>query len=76
MEHKIEPSQYQNHETVLETQVQHVDDGTFAASSDGLSSALIARLAQFFKLHDLGPTQFLLGIRISHDQAASRVELS
>jgi hypothetical protein len=54
----------------------HVDDGTFAATSDALADKLISNLSQHFKLRDLGPTDFLLGIRIKQDLAAGRVELS
>jgi len=36
----------------------HIDNGTFANSSHELNKTLVARLAQFFKLHDLGPTEF------------------
>jgi len=33
MEHKIGPSQYQNHETVLEAQVQHEDEDISCADA-------------------------------------------
>jgi len=54
----------------------HVDDGTFGATSNELATDLIGRLAQHFKLRDLGPTTFLLGIAVSQDCVAGRVELS
>jgi len=54
----------------------HVDDGTFGASSDELATDLIGRLAQHFKLRNLGPTTFLLGIAVSQDRVAGRIELS
>jgi len=54
----------------------HVDDGTFASSSHELNKTLVARLAQFSKLCDLGPTEFLLGIAVKQDLVAGTVELS
>jgi len=54
----------------------HVDDGTYASSSHELNKTLVAWLAQFFKLHDLGPTEFLLGIAIKQDLIAGTTELS
>jgi len=54
----------------------HIDNGTFASSSHELNITLVARLAQFFKLRDLGPTEFLLGIAIEQDLVAGTVELS
>ena len=54
----------------------HVDDGTFAGSSDELNTKLVTRLSQFFKLRDLGTTEFVLGIAVRQDLAAGRVELS
>jgi len=54
----------------------HVNDGTFASSSHELNKTLVAWLAQFFKLHNLGLTEFLLGIAIKQGLVASTVELS
>jgi len=54
----------------------HVDDGTFASSSHELNKMLVVRLAHFFKLHDLGLTEFLLGIAVKQDLVAGTVELS
>jgi len=54
----------------------HVDDGTFASSSHELNKTLVARLAQFFKLRDLGPTEFPLSIAVKQDLVAGTVELS
>ena len=53
----------------------HVDDGTFGSSCDALSLRLIDELSSHFKLRDLGPTTFMLGIAICQDHAAGRVEL-
>ena len=54
----------------------HVDDSTFAGSSDELNTKLITRLSQFFKLCDLGTTEFVLGIAVKQDLIAGRIELS
>jgi len=54
----------------------HVDNGTFGASSNEPATDLIGRLAQHFKLRNLGPTTFLLGIAVSQDCVAGCVELS
>jgi len=53
----------------------HIDNGTFANSSHELNKTLVTRLAQFFKLCNLGPTKFLLGIAIKQDLVAGTVEL-
>jgi len=54
----------------------HVDNGTFGASSNELATNLIGCLVQHFKLRNLGPTTFLLGIAVSQDRVAGHVELS
>jgi len=54
----------------------HIDNGTFASSSHELNKTLVARLAQFFKLRDLGLTEFLLGIAVKQDLVAGTMELS
>jgi len=54
----------------------HVDDGTFGTSSNELATNLIGHLSQHFKLRDLGPTTFLLGIAVSQDRVAGCIELS
>jgi hypothetical protein len=42
-----------------------VDDITFASKSKAKIAELKAAIAQHFKLHDLGPTTFQLGIEIT-----------
>jgi len=54
----------------------HVDDRTFAGSSDELNTKLVTQLSQFFKLHNLGTTEFVLGIAVKQDLTAGTVELS
>jgi hypothetical protein len=54
----------------------HVDDLTLASSSQSAIDHVIKELAQHFKLRDLGPTSFLLGIEIVRDRPAHSISLS
>ncbi len=54
----------------------HVDDLTLASSSQSVIDQVIKELAQHFKLRDLGPTSFLLGIEIVRDRPNRSIFLS
>ena len=53
-----------------------VDDITLACKSSSVLDATIKELASHFKLHDLGPTSYLLGIKIERDRPNHRIYLS
>ena len=53
----------------------HANNSTFASCSHELNKMLVARLAQFFKLCDLEPTEFLLGIAVKQDVVAGHIKL-
>ena len=53
-----------------------VDDITLASKSKEAQDAFVAELATYFKLQDLGPTSFLLGIEIIRDRPKCRLYLS
>jgi len=53
-----------------------VDDITLASKSAEAQDAFVAELATHFKLRDLGPTSFLLGIEITRDRPKRRLYLS
>jgi hypothetical protein len=53
-----------------------IDDITLASSSQSALDRVVAELASHFKLRDLGPTSFLLGIEIIRDRAARSIALS
>ena len=44
-----------------------IDDITIASSSAAESDQIVQELSEHFKLRDLGPTSFLLGIQITRD---------
>ena len=49
----------------------HINNSTSSSSSHELNKTLVAQLSQFFKLHNLGPIKFLLGIAVKRDLVAS-----
>ena len=53
-----------------------IDDITFASSNPAAIDSAIKELASHFKLRDLGPTSFLLGIKITRDAAKREIALS
>lgn len=55
-----------------------VDDMTLASNSASASAVAEtkAALRQYFKLHDLGPTTWLLGVEIVRDRAQRTLALS
>jgi len=53
-----------------------VDDITLASKSAEAQDAFVAELATHFKLWNLEPTSFLLGIEITRDRAKHRLYLS
>ena len=53
-----------------------VDDITLAGTSPAANDKVIDELKSHFKLRDLGPTDFLLGIHITHDIANHMISLS
>jgi hypothetical protein len=54
----------------------HVDDITLASKSLQALDDFIKELAKHFKLRDLGPTNFLLGINIGRDRPNRTISLS
>jgi hypothetical protein len=53
-----------------------VDDITLACKSSSVLDSTVKELASHFKLHDLGPTTYLLGIKIDRDRSNRRIYLS
>ena len=53
-----------------------VDDMTLALQSEPAILSFIAQLSQHFKIHDLGPTTQLLGIKIDRDRSNHSISLS
>ena len=53
-----------------------IDDITIASSSAAESDRIVQELSEHFKLRDLGPTSFLLGIQIIRDRSNHRIILS
>ena len=53
-----------------------VDDGTLASNSEALLDKLVAGLAKYFKLRDLGSALLSLGIEIIQHCTQRRLELS
>lgn len=53
-----------------------VDDLTIAAKSTESARNVITKLREFFKLRDLGPTSFLLGVEIIRDRPRRSLTLS
>ena len=54
----------------------YVDDGTIAAKSDADIDKVIAQLGESFKVKDLGPTEWLLGIKIEQDPENGDIHIS
>ena len=54
----------------------HVDDLTLASNSQSAIDHVVKELAQHFKLRDLGPTTFLLGIEITRDRSNHSMSIS
>src|ERR1700754_2397550 len=53
-----------------------VDDMTLVSKSKEQVDQLKQDLRKFFKLRDLGPTEFLLGVKIERDRSHRRLQLS
>ena len=53
-----------------------IDDITIASSNAAESDRVVQELSEHFKLRDLGPTSFLLGIQITRDRSNRRISLS
>ena len=53
-----------------------IDDITIASSSAAESDRIVQELSEHFKLRDLGPISFLLGIQITRDRSNRRIMLS
>ena len=53
-----------------------IDDITIASSSVAESDRIVEELSRAFKLRDLGPTSFLLGIEITRDRPNRHISLS
>jgi hypothetical protein len=53
-----------------------IDDITIVSSSQDAISTVVSQLQERFKLRDLGPTDFLLGIKITQDMENGTVSLS
>ena len=53
-----------------------IDDITFASSNSAAIDSVIKELASYFKLRDLGPTSFLLGIKITRNAEKRQIALS
>ena len=53
-----------------------VDDITLALHSEPAMKSFIAQLSQHFKIHDLGPTTQLLGIKIDRNCSKHSISLS
>ena len=54
----------------------HVDDLLLASNSKAALRAVKAELGSHFKLHDLGPTSSILGMKLVRDRAARSISLS
>ena len=53
-----------------------IDDITFASANSAAIDSAIKELASHFKLCDLGPTTFLLGVEIIRDRSKRQISLS
>ena len=53
-----------------------IDDITIASTDAAESDRVVQELGNHFKLRDLGPTSFLLGIEITRDRSNRRIMLS
>jgi len=54
----------------------HVDDGVICAKTDSDIDRVIAQLGSSFKVKDLGPTEWFLGIKIERDAQTGAISLS
>ena len=54
----------------------YIDDLTFACEDTSLIDQAVEDLSKRFKLHDLGPTHFVLGVEVQQDLKAKTVTLS
>jgi Reverse transcriptase (RNA-dependent DNA polymerase) len=54
----------------------YVDDLTLASKSKGALAKLKADLASNFKIRDLGPTEFILGIKVERDRPNRSIYIS
>jgi hypothetical protein len=54
----------------------YVDDITFVSENESALDAAVLELSKQFKLQDLGPTRFLLGIEIERDWERDSITLS
>jgi hypothetical protein len=54
----------------------YVDDGMISAKSDADIDRVIAQLGSSFKVKDLGPTEFLLGIKVEQDPVTGAISIS
>lgn len=54
----------------------YIDDITILSSSPDAMSQVVELLTAEYKLRDLGPTQFLLGIKIKQDEDTGSISLS
>ena len=54
----------------------YVDDMTIACNKPEEYTFIRDELGKHFKLHDLGPTSFLLGVHIERDRAKHTITLS
>jgi len=53
-----------------------VDDITLASACKKALDKFVAELATYFKLRDLGPTSYLLGVEIKRDREKRKIQLS
>jgi hypothetical protein len=54
----------------------YVDDITFVSKVESALDEVVLELSKYFKLRDLGPTRFLLGIQIERDWEKRSISLS
>jgi hypothetical protein len=54
----------------------YIDDITLASKSNAAIDKTVKELSQHFKLRDLGPTKFLLGVEITRNRANRTIALS
>ena len=53
-----------------------IDDITIASTSAAETDRIVQQLSSYYKLRDLGPTSFLLGIQITRDRPNRRISIS
>jgi hypothetical protein len=54
----------------------YVDDITFVSKEEAALDQVVLELSKYFKVRDLGPTRFLLGIQIERDWEKRSISLS